>query len=260
MNTITHSKFKEQTNLVTTLQNIWTTIDKQTLLWVSLFGVAFGLVECAVVVYIRELYYPDGFDFPLVAISTRVIKTELWREAATLLMLAAVGYVAGKNKVQRFAYFLLSFAVWDIFYYVFLKLIINWPASFMTWDILFLLPIAWFGPVIAPIILSLLMIVLAIMLLYKNTPLNFTEWALLIAGAFVSIVSFTWEYVQFLSSHSHQNQTGEQVMHLSLTYVPQHYPWWIFAIALLLIGASMLMYTIRVSARQRKLAQMQMFI
>ena len=260
MNTITQSQFKETTTLTETLQRIWTAIDKKTLLWVSLFGIAFGLVECAVVVYIRELYYPDGFGFPLVAISTRVIKTELWREAATILMLASIGYMAGKNKVQRFAYFLISFAVWDIFYYVFLKLILKWPASFMTWDILFLLPIAWIGPVIAPVILSLLMIVLALMLLYKNVPLNLKEWAFLLAGAFTSIVSFTWEYVGFLSSHSHQADTGEQIMHLSLTYVPQHYPWWIFVIALLFIGASMLMYTIRVSARQRKLAQMQLFI
>ncbi|MEY2923542.1 MAG: hypothetical protein RLZZ337_82 [Bacteroidota bacterium] len=260
MNTITQASVSKNNSLLETFTDIWQAIDRKTLLWVSLFGVAFGLVECAVVVYIRELYYPNGFGFPLVAISTRVIKTELWREAATLLMLASVGYIAGKNKVQRFAYFLVSFAVWDIFYYVFLKLILKWPESMLTWDILFLLPIAWIGPVVAPIILSLLMIVLAILLLYKNIALILREWILLLSGAFVSIVSFTWEYVHFLSSHSHQSDTGEQIMHLSLTYVPQHYPWWIFFISLFLIGASMFLYTVRVSKRQRKLAEMQLFI
>ena len=115
-------------------------INLKTIFWVSVFGIAFGLVESAVVVYIREMYYPEGFNFPLKAISSRVITTELWREAATILMLIAIGVLAGKNAVQRFAYFLISFAVWDIFYYVFLKLFISWPESFLTWDILFLIP------------------------------------------------------------------------------------------------------------------------
>ena len=148
----------------------------RTLLWVTLFSIGFGMVEAAVVIYTRALYFPDGFQFPINAIADPIVFTELWREFATLLMLAAVGIIAGKNKVQRFAYFLISFAVWDIFYYVFLKVFIDWPANFMTWDILFLLPVAWIGPVIAPIILAILMIGIGLMLIIKNTPLNTKSW------------------------------------------------------------------------------------
>ncbi len=86
-------------------------------------------------------------------------------------MLASVGIAAERNNIQRFTYFIISFAVWDIFYYVFLKLFLNWPESLLTWNILFLIPVTWVGPVIAPVILSALMIVLGLMLLVKNTKL-----------------------------------------------------------------------------------------
>lgn len=231
----------------------------KSLIWVTLFGLAFGLVECAVVVYIREMYYPEGFSFPLKAISTRVITTELWREAATILMLIAIGIIAGKNSVQRFAYFLISFAVWDIFYYVFLKLFINWPESLFTWDILFLLPITWFGPVITPVILSLLMITLALMLLYKNQKLILFEWILLIAGAAISIVSFTWDYISYLLE-SAAFQPKENIVNLSLTYVPRHFDWWIFAIAVVLVVSVMVSYALRTSKNKRRLEMMQLFV
>ena len=98
---------------------------QKTILWVTLFGIGFGMVEAAVVIYMRALYFPDGFSFPINAIADPIVYTELWREFATILMLVAIGIVAGSNKVQRFAYFLISFAVWDIFYYVFLKVFID---------------------------------------------------------------------------------------------------------------------------------------
>jgi len=83
---------------------------------------------------------------------------ECCREAATIIMLAAVGIIAGKDNLQRFAYFLYAFAVWDIIYYAGLKVLLNWPSSFLTWDVLFLIPVPWIGPVLAPIISSLTMI------------------------------------------------------------------------------------------------------
>jgi membrane protein implicated in regulation of membrane protease activity len=60
------------------------------------------------------------------------------------------------------------FAIWDIFYYIFLWLLIGWPESFFTWDILFLLPVTWVGPVLAPVINSLTMIVLAGLILLAD--------------------------------------------------------------------------------------------
>ena len=175
-------------------------------------------------------------------------------------MLAAVGIIAGKNKVQRFAYFLISFAVWDIFYYVFLKVFIDWPENFMTWDILFLLPVAWIGPVIAPITLSLLMIAIALMLIAKNTPLNWKEWTLYISGAFISILSFTVDFVSYLRENEGNTELYKEVGALSLTYVPTDFDWWIFLIAVGCILVGMVSYYLRTTRNKLKLQNMQLFI
>jgi hypothetical protein len=84
---------------------------------------------------------------------------ELAREAATLVMLAAVGCLAGRTMRTRLAYAAVAFGLWDIFYYVWLKVMCDWPASLVDWDVLFLLPLPWWGPVIAPASIALLMIV-----------------------------------------------------------------------------------------------------
>jgi len=99
------------------------------IVWVSVFGVAFAFVESSVVVYLRSLYYPEGFTFPLKMMSTSHIGVELAREAATVVMLAAVGILAGTTGWQRFGYFLVVFGVWDVFYYVWLKVILDWPSA-----------------------------------------------------------------------------------------------------------------------------------
>ena len=166
---------------------------------VTIFSVAMGMLESSVVIYLRELYYPEGFQFPVRATSYTVAVTELMRELATIVMLLSVGMIAGKNKQERFAWFIYSFAIWDIFYYLFLFLIIGWPMSLMDWDILFLLPMIWTGPVWAPLLLSTLMIVLAICILYfstldKDTHLKLQEWALLISGSIVVIVAFCKDF------------------------------------------------------------------
>ena len=128
------------------------------LLWTSLFGVAFALVEASVVVYLRALYYPAGFEFPLRLLTMNHLGIELAREAATIVMLLAVGAIAGRAKWDKFGFFLVAFGVWDIFYYFWLKMFLGWPATVVDWDVLFLLPIPWIGPVIAPVVISLLMI------------------------------------------------------------------------------------------------------
>jgi len=131
------------------------------LIWITFFAIAMAFVESAVVVYLRELYYPEGFNFPLVLLPGRIALTEFLREIATLIMLLGIGFLAGRNFRQRFAWFIYSFAIWDIFYYVFLKLILDWPSSWLTWDILFLIPVIWTGPVLAPVLVSLTMIILS---------------------------------------------------------------------------------------------------
>jgi len=135
------------------------------LLLITIFGIAMAFLESAVVVYLRELYYPDGFNGTFSFMPQRIVTVELLRELTTLVMLLSVGWIAGETKYARFAWFLYTFAVWDIFYYVWLKIFINWPLSVFDWDILFLLPVTWLGPVIAPVICSFTMIVFSMLIL-----------------------------------------------------------------------------------------------
>ncbi|MDQ3016493.1 MAG: hypothetical protein M3R25_07230 [Bacteroidota bacterium] len=117
------------------------------IIYVIVFAIAMGFMESAIVIYLRELFYPEGFRFPLIPIPHRLAVVEILREAVTVIMLICVGYFAGRNKVQRFAFFGLAFAIWDLFYYIFLYAFLGWPESIFTCDILFLIPVPWVGPV-----------------------------------------------------------------------------------------------------------------
>jgi len=116
-------------------------------------------VESAVVYYLRthvdriEPY--QAHPLPLIG---RLGPVELVREFATLVMLLTAGMLAARTWRARFGYMVLAFGVWDIFYYVFLKVMCGWPHSLRDWDILFLLPLPWWGPVLAPVLISALMI------------------------------------------------------------------------------------------------------
>jgi len=134
------------------------------IIWLAIFAIAMAFIESAVVVYLRAIFYPDGFKFPLKAITDHKIVIEVFREAATLFMLLSVTFLAGKKRWERFAYFMFLFGVWDVFYYIWLKVLLNWPASLFDWDILFLIPIPWISPVIAPVSVSLLMIIFSILI------------------------------------------------------------------------------------------------
>ncbi len=214
---------------------------KRLFLWLTFFSIAMGFLETAVVVYLRAIYYPHGFDFPLVNMNNSIAITELGREAATIIMLVGIGILSGKNPTQRFALFLYSFAIWDIFYYVFLKLLLNWPESLFTWDILFLIPLPWVGPVICPCIISLSMILLSSTLVYFNDKspaikVKSKEWILFITGSVVVILSFTIDCYKFIRSYelppSPVLGEGPGVRSTALTavshFIPHHFDWWIF--------------------------------
>ena len=116
-------------------------MDVKRYVWLAVFAIAMAYLESAVVVYLRLIYYPNGFDFPLVVIPMREALIELGREGATVVMLVAVGRLGTRGFWSGFAGFMFIFGVWDIFYYVWLKVFLNWPPSLATWDILFLLPV-----------------------------------------------------------------------------------------------------------------------
>lgn len=242
-------------------QNSIVSVDKTSLspgkklFWVTLFAVAMGMLESSVVIYLRELYYPDGFHFPLRATSYTVAVTELARELATLIMLLGIGVLAGRNKQERFAWFIYSFAIWDLFYYVFLYLFINWPLSLLDWDVLFLLPIMWVGPVWAPVLLSMLMIFLAMSILYfsnhkTNSYLKSREWALLIAGSLIVIIAFCEEFYLFMTAQyptipGMQLFFSKQSIELASKYVPVHFDVLLFLLGCATIGTGISSYLFR---------------
>lgn len=188
---------------------------------VVIFSIAMGYLEAAVVIYLREIYYPEGFSFPLKLLSQRDIFVELARECATLVMLIILSVIAGKTKAQRFAFFLLAFGVWDLCYYVFLWLLLHWPQGLLTWDILFLLPVMWVGPILAPCILSVTMIGCAEIILRKERSggVKFTMPVLicLIGGSLLIITSFCEDPIRSLSAGNRD-----------ALYVPTSYLWWLF--------------------------------
>ena len=117
-------------------------------IWVVAFAIAFAWVETSVVVYLREIYFEGSFSFPLVVhweegrhVVDQLVRIEFGREIATMLMLAAVGCVAGRNALHRFCFFMIAFGVWDVFYYIWLRVLVGWPQSLMTWDLLFFVPL-----------------------------------------------------------------------------------------------------------------------
>src|SRR5262245_22216779 len=127
---------------------------------VVLFAIAMAWLEAATVYYLRVMFdRVNPYQANPVPISGVLAQVELVREAATLIMLLAIGLLAGRTWLTRIAYSAIAFGVWDIFYYVFLKAISDWPRSLFDWDILFLLPLPWWGPVLAPTSIALLMIV-----------------------------------------------------------------------------------------------------
>jgi hypothetical protein len=187
---------------------------------VALFAVAFGYVESAIVVYLRAIYDPLRISLhpeqppesllPLITVEElrqadpvhlRRLGIELGREAATMVMLATVATLAARRRGEWIAMFLLSFGVWDIAFYVGLKVMVGFPASLLTWDILFLIPVPWLGPVLAPVIVAVTMVVAGLIVLreiaHGRPPLiRWYHWLGVLAGAFIIIVSFCKDYPQ----------------------------------------------------------------
>jgi len=227
----------------------------KTIVWLTVFSIAMGFLETSVVVYLRKIYYPDGFKFPLVPVSRDIATTEFFREMATIIMLIGAGVLAGKNSIQRFAFFLYCFAIWDIFYYVFLKVQLDWPSSLFTWDILFLIPVPWVGPVIAPCIVSLTMIVFAFVIIYFNEKLyhihiSFFEWLLFIFGSIACIISFMWDYILYISNYGNDKgiwtlSSNKNMFEEVKNYVPQSFNWWLFGTGELIIVTAILMIYLR---------------
>lgn len=192
---------------------------------VFIFSIAMAYLESAVVVYLRYLYYPMGFVFPIKMIPNQTLFIELGREAATIIMLLAIALLSSKLKGQRIFFFFFAFGVWDIFYYIWLKIFINWPQTLLADDLLFLIPVPWIAPVVAPILISVLFITISIMALKKiekgkQVEISKTNAAIILVGVLLILISFMWNYQERLISTS-----------------PVEFFWMVFIIGLLLMIA-----------------------
>ncbi|MBU4445552.1 hypothetical protein KJ656_10795 [bacterium] len=213
--------------------------------WVGVFGIALGFLEAIVVIYLRDMYYPQGFGFPLSPVAPRMYLAELIRELSTIIMLLVLGYLVGKTTIQKLSYFFYSFAVWDIVYYIVLKMFLNWPSSLLTWDVLFLIPMPWLGPVIAPLIVSISMICASGLLLIledqKNTiKLKSTDWALLLIGAGLIFTSFIWNYSTLIIRGGFFSSfwtlaNNQEFLKIVYDYKPDFFNWPVFVIGEVLI-------------------------
>ncbi len=188
-------------------------IQKETLnrwIWVVIFAAAFAWVESAVVVYLREILFEGGFYFPMRFswsdsgfIGNRIAVIELVREFATIVMLAALALVSGRTRWQKFSFFMIAFGVWDIFYYVWLRVMAGWPEGFMTWDVLFLIPLPWVGPVITPLLIAAAMTAAGSLIIYfeeKGCKIHFklSDWLIILTCGLLMIVAFCWDWKNIL--------------------------------------------------------------
>ena len=200
------------------------------------FAVAMAWLESATVYYLRTLvdrlepYQPN--PLPIQGVLGQV---ELVREVATLLMLLAVGMLAGRNWRARWGYSAVAFGMWDIFYYAFLRVMCGWPRSLFDWDVLFLLPLPWWGPVLAPVSIAILMIVWGTAITESQPagePPRVTRkvWVLNATGIALALYIFMADSLQQLPR-----------LRVGMTYtLPTSFNWPLFVAALALMSAPLL--------------------
>ena len=194
------------------------------------FAIAMAWVEAASVFYIRALVDRiEPYQADPLPVNGPLGNVELWREAATLVMLTALGALAGRTWRHRAAYAALAFGVWDIFYYIFLRLISGWPSTLLDWDILFLLPLPWWGPVLAPVSIALVMILWGTLETQFNQQATGPRWlwASALAGIVLALSVFMIDSWRALPD-------GRDAV---LQVLPTTFNWPVFWVALLLMAS-----------------------
>lgn len=197
---------------------------------VMVFAIAMAWVESASVYYLRALVDRiEPYQANPLPINDALGYVELWREAATLVMLATLGALAGRTWRRRIGYAAIAFGTWDIFYYVFLRIMTDWPATLLDWDILFLLPLPWWGPVLAPVSIALLMIVWGTLATQStdDAPDARPPWVLAGVGIAMALAIFMTDAWRALP------QGRDAVMEV----LPTAFNWPLFWVALLLMAS-----------------------
>jgi hypothetical protein len=197
------------------------------------FAIAMAFLEAATVFYIRALVGRiEPYQANPLPMNDALGHVELWREASTLVMIATVGLLAGRTWRHRAGYAALAFGAWDIFYYVFLRLISGWPRALLDWDILFLLPLPWWGPVLAPVSIALLMMLWGTLATQSDDRATDARWAWTLGGAGILLA-----LAVFMIDAWRALPGGREAV---LQVLPTRFNWPLFWVALLLMASPIL--------------------
>jgi hypothetical protein len=163
------------------------------------FAVSMAFVEAAVVVYLRKVI-GEGPVFPMKDIPLLLLVVEIGREAATIVMLLTIPFLSFRGGARRIGAFLLLFAVWDVFYYLWLHVTIGWPAGIFDWDVLFLIPLPWIGPVWSVLLICAGMILFSVLFLRAPEDARFAPglggWTCGLAGIVTVVATYILEWVK----------------------------------------------------------------
>jgi hypothetical protein len=190
---------------------------------VALFAVTMAYVEAAAVVYLREAYGIRDLIRDLPHEPDRLTAIEMGREAMTMMMLASVGVVAGRKLQDRIGLFVLAFGAWDIAYYGWLALFEGWPRSPMDWDVLFLIPLPWWGPVVAPAAIAAVMCIggaAAVLQVDRGVAWRLDRLNIGLAAAGIAVVLYTF-MADAISAIPDGREAVQQVR-------PSDFPWPLF--------------------------------
>jgi hypothetical protein len=205
------------------------------------YAMAMAWVESAVVFNMRTMI--DRIDpyqsnpLPLVG---NLGSVELVREAATLAMLLTVGMLAGRSWRSRLGYAAVAFGVWDVLYYVFLRVMCGWPRTLFDWDILFLLPLPWWGPVLAPTSIAAMLIAWGTLTTQfeEHPPADLPVWkqrALGLIGAGLALYVFMADSIR----------VADQGVDVLRNLLPARFNWPLFCMALLLMAIPVIQLGLR---------------
>ncbi len=212
------------------------------LVLVTIIACAMAYLEGVVMCFACLLYFPGGFTFPLTIVPAGMRTAELLRETATIVIFASVAILAGRNRWERTGWFFFAFGIWDIGFYLARKILSNWPSDLFAWDLLFLVPVVWVAPVIAPLLnacaLSLFGLLLTrISVTHMNGRRKYCFIILFITGAFFSVAAYTFEYLRFIVTRipiADLFMPGKMssVIAANAEFIPRHFPWALFVCAL----------------------------
>jgi hypothetical protein len=165
------------------------------IIWVSVFSIAMAYLEAAVVVYLRRVYGITNLILQVPLFDKEIAAIEVGRELTTLVMLLCIGWIAGETFQSRVGFTFITFGLWDIFYYIWLRVFIGWPQSIIEPDLLFLIPLPWWGPVLSPVLIALLMVtggIIAVIKTEKKQTLHIDTWfwVCLITGVLILLYNF----------------------------------------------------------------------